>query len=70
MPDTTVIYYFAENDTTQTTKPNGLNIYRFSNGQLEVHHIDNRKEIYFPDGTIKNIMTNGVEETYFKDGIY
>jgi hypothetical protein len=37
---------------------------------LEVHHAENRKEIYFPDGTIKNIFSNNIEETYFKDGIY
>lgn len=37
---------------------------------MEVHHTDLRKEIYFPDGTVKNILPEGVEETFFKDGIY
>eukprot|EP01016_Furgasonia_blochmanni_P015242 TRINITY_DN18259_c0_g1_i1.p1 TRINITY_DN18259_c0_g1~~TRINITY_DN18259_c0_g1_i1.p1 ORF type:complete len:181 (+),score=37.31 TRINITY_DN18259_c0_g1_i1:39-545(+) len=67
-PDETVIYYFAEAQTTQTTIKNGPQIYLFSNNQLEFHHPDGSKEIKFPDGTEKYIHMNGEEETRLNDG--
>jgi centromere protein J len=68
LPDQTIIYYFADAQTTQTTLPNGLHIYRFANNQLEFHNQDGSKDIHFADGTRKVIHINGEEETVFTDG--
>ena len=46
LPDNSIIYYYADADTTQITLPdNGLNIYRFSSNQVEFHYEDGSKEI-------------------------
>lgn len=43
--DGKVVYYFAEAGITQTTFPEGLQVFKFANSQLEKHHVDGRKEI-------------------------
>ncbi|XP_012996618.1 centromere protein J isoform X2 [Cavia porcellus] len=63
MPDGRVIYYYAAAQTTHTTHPEGLEVLHFSSGQ-----IDGRKEITFPDQTIKNLFADGQEESIFPDG--
>ncbi|XP_077630860.1 centrosomal P4.1-associated protein isoform X2 [Crocuta crocuta] len=63
MPDQRVIYYYASAQTTHTTYPEGLEVLHFSSGQ-----IDGRKEITFPDQTIKNLFPDGQEESIFPDG--
>ncbi|XP_064131481.1 centromere protein J isoform X3 [Loxodonta africana] len=63
MPDERVIYYYAAAQTTHTTYPEGLEVLHFSSGQ-----IDGRKEITFPDQTIKNLFADGQEESIFPDG--
>lgn len=68
MPDQTVIYYFADAQTTHTTYPDGLEVLHFSNGQIEKHYPDGRKEITFPDQTVKNLFLDGREESIFPDG--
>jgi centromere protein J len=45
LPDGTVIYYFAEAQTCQTTLPTGQHIYKFATNQIEFHNIDGTKEI-------------------------
>ena len=67
-PDGKVVYHFSQTDTIQTTFPDGLQIFQFSNGQLEKHFPDKHKEINFPDGTVKKIASSGEEETIFPDG--
>lgn len=44
-PDGKSVYYFSEAETTQTTYPNNLKVFRFGNGQIEKHYPDNTKEI-------------------------
>ena len=44
-PDSKVVYYFAEAKTTQTTFPDGLQVFKFSNNQIEKHFSDGTKEI-------------------------
>uniref|UniRef100_A0A8D0GNM9 Centrosomal P4.1-associated protein n=1 Tax=Sphenodon punctatus TaxID=8508 RepID=A0A8D0GNM9_SPHPU len=73
MADQRVIYYYADAQTTHTTYPNGLEVLHFSNGQigknyLYIHYSDGRKEITFPDQTIKNLLADGQEESIFPDG--
>lgn len=45
-PDKKSVYYFAEADTTQTTYPDGLKVFRFGHGQVEKHYPDQTKEIW------------------------
>lgn len=44
-PDAKGVYYFSEAETTQTTYPDGLKVFRFGNGQIEKHYPDQTKEI-------------------------
>ncbi|ETE73656.1 Centromere protein J, partial [Ophiophagus hannah] len=78
LDDQRVIYYYADAKTTHTTYPTGLEVLHFSNGQIEKsddeyiiaekHFPDGKKEITFPDQTIKNVFTDGREVNIFPDG--
>ena len=46
------IYLYKETNTVQTSYPNGINIFKFSNGQIEKHFPNGFKKIFFPNGTI------------------
>jgi hypothetical protein len=65
-------YYYAQTNVTQIKYESGcdagLQIFKFPNGQIEKHHLDNTKEILFPDKTVKYIYTNGTEETRLPNG--
>ena len=63
-PDGKMIYFFFESKTIQSTVPNDkLQVFKFSNGQIEKHFEDGTKQISFPDGTIKVISKEGIEHT-------
>ncbi|KAM4694263.1 uncharacterized protein O3C94_004708 [Discoglossus pictus] len=68
MSDQSVIYYYADAQTTHTTYPSGLEVLQFPNKQIEKHHPDGTKEIVFPDRTVKLLFKDGREETTFPDG--
>ncbi|XP_057262926.1 centromere protein J-like [Pezoporus wallicus] len=68
MPDQTVIYYYADAQTTHTAYPDGLEVLQFPNNQIERHYPDGTKEIVFPDRTVKCLYSNGFKETFFPDG--
>ncbi|XP_038674627.1 centromere protein J isoform X2 [Scyliorhinus canicula] len=68
MSDQTVVYYYADAQTTHTTYTDGLEILQFPSNQIEKHYPDGRKEITFPDQTIKYLFTDGHEESVFPDG--
>ncbi|XP_066477222.1 centromere protein J [Tiliqua scincoides] len=68
LEDQRVIYYYADAKTTHTTYPNSLEVLHFSNGQIEKHFPDGRKEVAFPDQTIMNVFPDGREETIHPDG--
>ncbi|EPY87115.1 centromere protein J [Camelus ferus] len=57
------VYFYAAARTTHTTYPEGLEVLHFSSGQ-----IDGRKEITFPDQTVKTLFADGQEESIFPDG--
>ena len=57
-----VIYYYNETNTVQTTFKNGLNIFKFSNGQIEKHYPDGSKYIIYTNGIKRKISKNGKEE--------
>ena len=44
-PDGKVVYYFAEAKTTQTTFSDQVQVFKFSNSQIEKHFPDKTKEI-------------------------
>ena len=68
-PDGKMVYYFNEAKTVQTTFSNGMQIFKFNNGQIEKHFPDKTKQICFPDGTQKFIQSNGNEETFYPNDI-
>ena len=63
-----VVYLFAEAGTVQTSLPDGVQVFRFSNGQVEKHYPDGTKEIPFTAGTVKCLFNDGEEESVFSDG--
>ena len=60
--DEKVIYYYNETNTVQTTFKNGLNIFKFNNGQIEKHYPDGSKFIIYTNGIKRKISKNGKEE--------
>ena len=62
-----VIYFYSETNTVQTTFKNGLNIFKFSNGQIEKHYPDGSKFIIYPNGIKRKIDKNGREEVLMPD---
>ena len=68
-PSGKVVYYFCEAKTVQTTFKDGVNIFKFSNNQIEKHCPDGSKFIIFPNGTKRRVSKNGREENYGADGI-
>ncbi|NXD91219.1 CENPJ protein, partial [Chaetorhynchus papuensis] len=68
MPDQSVIYYYADAQTTHTAYPDGLEVLQFPNNQIEKHYPDGTQEIVFPDHTVKCLYSDGLKETFFPDG--
>ncbi|NXG62325.1 CENPJ protein, partial [Hemiprocne comata] len=68
MPDQSVIYYYADAQTTHTAYPDGLEVLQFPNNQIEKHYPDGTQEIVFPDHTVKCLYSDGFKETFFPDG--
>ena len=67
-PDGKTYYFFNDSKTVQITLNNGLEIYKFEDGQIEKHYPDGTKQILFNDGSERYIYSDGYEETYFSDG--
>ena len=68
-PDGKTVYFFNETKAMQISFSDGLQLFKFPNGQVEKHFPDGTKEITFPDGIIKMIYTDGEEETIFPNGV-
>ena len=49
------IYFYKEFNSVRTNYPNGINVYKFSNGQIEKHFPNGLKKIYFANNTIDYI---------------
>ena len=58
MSDKTV-YFYASSQTTQTTYNDGMEVYKFGNGQVETKYPGGTNEIIFPDNTVKYLYSNG-----------
>ncbi|XP_015673727.1 centromere protein J [Protobothrops mucrosquamatus] len=68
LADQTVIYYYADAQTTRTIYQDGLEVLQFPNDQIEKYHPDGTEEIIFPNQTVKRRYGGGFEETIFPDG--
>lgn len=66
-PDGKILYFYAEANTTHTCFPDGSEIIRFGNGQIEKHYKDRSKKIKYIDGTVKLIKNTGEEVTTYPD---
>ena len=62
--DEKVIYFYNDTNTIQTTFKNGINIFKFNNGQIEKHYPDGSKYIYYTNGLRRKISKNGTEEVF------
>ena len=62
-----VIYFYNETNTVQTTFKTGLNIFKFSNGQIEKHYPDGSKYIIYTNGIKRKISKSGREEVFIPD---
>ena len=65
--DEKVIYYYSETNTVQTSFKNGLNIFKFNNGQIEKHYPDGSKFIIYTNGIKRKINKNGEEKLFVPD---
>ena len=65
--DEKVIYFYSETNTVQTTFKNGLNIFKFGNGQIEKHYPDGSKYIIYNNGVKRKISKDGREEVFIPD---
>ena len=54
-PDGKTYYFFNDSRTVQITLNNGLEIYKFEDGQIEKHYPDGTKQILFNDGSERYI---------------
>ncbi|XP_070589944.1 desmoplakin-like isoform X2 [Erythrolamprus reginae] len=68
LADQTVIYYYADAQTSRTIYPDGLEVLQFPNDQIEKYHPDGTEEIIFSNQTVKRRYGGGFEETIFPDG--
>ena len=64
----TETYYYAETKIMEIIYANGLKITQFPNGQVEKQHINNTREIIFPDKISKFIFQDGSEESRLPNG--
>ena len=62
-----IIYFYNETNTVQTTFKNGINIFKFNNGQIEKHYPDGSKYIFYANGLRRKISKNGTEEVFFTE---
>lgn len=66
LQDGVTVYWYASPDILHTTLPNGLEIFEFSNGQIEKRYKDGTLEIHFPDSTIKYVYADGQVSLFYK----
>jgi len=62
-----VMYFYSETNTVQTSFKNGVNIFKFNNGQIEKHYPDGSKYIFYYNGMRRKISKNGTEEDFIPE---
>ncbi|KAI4454568.1 t complex protein 10 [Holotrichia oblita] len=60
-------YYYAENQSWQTTTADGTEIIEFSNGQVEKKLKDGTTEVKFPNGVLRVAKRDGSETISYPD---
>ena len=59
-----IMYFYNDTNTVQTTFKNGINIFKFNNGQIEKHYPDGSKYIYYTNGIRRKISKSGNEKVF------
>ena len=54
--DGKTVYFYKESNTVRTYYPNGINVFKFNNGQIEKHFPNGLKKVYFTNNTIDYIF--------------
>ena len=67
-PNGKEVYLFNEIKTIQFKLPDGLQVFKFQDGQIEKNYPDGIKHIFYKDGTVKYIYPDQSDETIFPDG--
>ena len=67
--DEKIMYFYNETNTVQTSFKNGINIFKFNNGQIEKHYQDGSKYIFYPNGLRKKISKDGYETAYISEEV-
>jgi centromere protein J len=62
-----VMYFYSETNTIQTSFKNGINVFKFNNGQIEKHYPDGSKYIFYSNGIRRKISKNGTEEDFIPE---
>ena len=57
-----IVYFYKDTNTVQTTFKSGLNVFKFSNGQIEKHYPDGSRFIIYANGIKRKMSKNGKEE--------
>ena len=65
-----VMYFYSETNTIQTSFKNGINVFKFNNGQIEKHYPDGSKYIFYSNGIRRKISKNGTEEDFIPEEHY
>ncbi|OMJ88123.1 hypothetical protein SteCoe_10025 [Stentor coeruleus] len=66
-PDGKILYFYAQAGTMHSVFPDGMEIIRFGNGQVEKRYSDGSKKIKYADGTAKIVNSNGEGCTTYPD---
>ena len=62
-----IMYFYNETNTIQTSFKNGINIFKFNNGQIEKHYPDGSKYIFYPNGYRRKIAKDGNETAFISE---
>jgi hypothetical protein len=68
-PDGHSVYFYSETKTVHWVYPDGSQVIRFANGQVEKHRADGSSKIKYVDGTMKTRTTEGEETCEYADGV-
>ncbi|KOC66178.1 Centromere protein J [Habropoda laboriosa] len=66
--DGKIKYFYASTGTWHTTMPDGLEILKFANGQVERRLHNGAVEVSFPDGSLRILESGGIEKWIQPDG--
>ncbi|CAK9825660.1 Centromere protein J [Anthophora retusa] len=66
--DGEIKYFYASTRTWHTTMPDGLEILRFADGQIERRLHNGAVEVSFPDGSVRILESDGIEKWTLPDG--